>query len=70
MTSHGCFLLAVVCTLTVGLSNYGFSVEAASSGDNACQGGYSSSFIVAGEVNQRAIYDEESLGRLPHSLRT
>ena len=66
--SHRRCLMAIICTLAVGVSNHGFSVEAAPSGVNACQGGYSSHFVLTGEVNKRAIYDEESLGRLPHSI--
>jgi Oxidoreductase molybdopterin binding domain len=61
------FLMAVICVVILGVSN-GFSAEGASSNGNACQGGYSSHFILTGEVNNPAFYDRESLGRLPHSI--
>jgi DMSO/TMAO reductase YedYZ molybdopterin-dependent catalytic subunit len=43
-------------------------VVAATSGNKACQGGYSSRFTITGEVINPATYDKVSLGRLPHSI--
>jgi DMSO/TMAO reductase YedYZ molybdopterin-dependent catalytic subunit len=54
-----------VCTLAVGFSK---QARAAQTGKSSCQGGYSSRFILTGEVNNPAIYDKVSLGRLPHSV--
>jgi hypothetical protein len=34
----------------------------------ACQGGYSSQFVISGEVQDSMTYDEENLGALPHSI--
>lgn len=62
------FLIVLICFFAVGLSNYSLAIEAESSSQNACQGGYSSHFVLTGEVNQPAIYDEESLGKLQHSI--
>jgi DMSO/TMAO reductase YedYZ molybdopterin-dependent catalytic subunit len=66
--SRRLFLKALVCTLTMGLSSLSLGVEAAHSGENACQGGYSSHFTLTGEVNKPATYDKVGLGRLPHSI--
>ena len=34
----------------------------------ACQGGYSSRFVITGEVQNPMTYDEDSLAALPHSI--
>ena len=65
---HRLFLVAFICSLSIGLSNYALATETVPSGQNACQGGYSSHFVITGEVNEPATYDEESLGKLPHSI--
>src|SRR5712691_3502237 len=61
-------LTLLFCSLAIGLSNHGSAAAAAHGGGKACQGGYSSHFTLTGEVNNPAIYDKESLGRLPHSI--
>src|SRR5215471_5852559 len=61
------FSTAFALALAFVLSDLGL-VVAAPSGNKACQGGYSSRFILTGEVNNPATYDKVSLGRLPHSI--
>jgi DMSO/TMAO reductase YedYZ molybdopterin-dependent catalytic subunit len=64
---HRLFLTTIACSLLFLVSNSGLLVDAAENGKKACQGGYSSRFTLTGEVNNPAIYDKASLGRLPHS---
>jgi DMSO/TMAO reductase YedYZ molybdopterin-dependent catalytic subunit len=64
---HRFFLTTVLCGLLFLASNSGLPVGAAESGKKGCQGGYSSRFILTGEVNNPATYDKASFGRLPHS---
>jgi len=63
-----CFLVTIICIVSLGTISDGFSAQSAQNEDNACQGGYSSQFILTGEVNNPTSYDGESLGRLPHSI--
>ena len=61
-------LTAFVFTFAVVMSERDSLVKAAQSGNKACQGGYSSSFALTGQVNNPATYDKVKLGRLPHSI--
>jgi DMSO/TMAO reductase YedYZ molybdopterin-dependent catalytic subunit len=57
------FLIALfVCSLTGELIGW------SSASPNACPGGYSSRFEIAGEVQNPTTYDEDDLGALPHSI--
>jgi hypothetical protein len=58
------FLIAAlfVFSLAEGLNGGALPVS------TACQGGYSSRFVISGEVQDSKTYDEESLGELPHSI--
>jgi len=57
------FLMALlVCSLTAGLNGWAFAAS------NACPGGYSSRFLITGDVQNPTTYDEDSLSALPHSI--
>ncbi|MBV8809210.1 MAG: molybdopterin-dependent oxidoreductase [Acidobacteriaceae bacterium] len=60
--------MVILCIITLGMNGYGSSAQGAQNDDNACAGGYSSQFVLTGEVNNPTAYDEESLGALPHSI--
>jgi DMSO/TMAO reductase YedYZ molybdopterin-dependent catalytic subunit len=62
------FSTVFALTLAFVLSDLGVVVEAASPGNTACHGGYSSRFTLTGDMKNPATYDKLSLGRLPHSL--
>jgi DMSO/TMAO reductase YedYZ molybdopterin-dependent catalytic subunit len=58
---HRVLFSLLVCTLVWGLS--GLALGASKS----CEGGYSTQFVISGEVQNPTTYDKATLAALPHS---